>query len=634
VSGESGALRAFVDELFVAGIRDAIVCPGSRSTPVALALRAHAGVHVQVLIDERSAGFFALGLARTTRRPVVLLATSGTAVVNFAPAVVEASLARVPLVVLTADRPDELLDRGAPQTIDQNHLYGSHAKWFVRLDLDSTAPDGVANARFVAARAVATASEGPAGPVQIDLPLREPLIPAGDLGAVAPMAGAGAGAGAKGDPFASALQGRRHLDEEQLTALGRRLASIERGLIVAGPLDDPATHEPIARLAAATGFPILADPLSGLRTGGHDRSMVVTHADHLVRPGMWLDAHRPDLIVRFGAMPTSKPLTELFRTSAAQLIAIDGDGGWRESALVPATFVHSDVAWTAAALADEVRSATAGAGWASATGAAGTAANTAAGARTVTGAWTRDWLDAESTAESALTQWLGGLVEPFEGAPFRTLTDLLPAGSILWAGNSMPVRDLDDWLPSRESALRVMSNRGANGIDGIVSTALGSAAGSGGSSGTGSAAPVGPVALVVGDVSFLHDVGALVTARLAKPDLLVVLVNNDGGGIFSLLPQARASAPGAGLPEHFEELFGTPHGIDLGAIVRSIGFRHRLVKPGHPTDLHAAIATELRETGLRVVELRTDRARNAKLHHEAAAAVASALGALVAQARP
>ncbi len=613
MSGESGALRAFVDELVVAGIRDAIVCPGSRSTPVALALRAHAGVHVQVLIDERSAGFFALGLARTTRRPVVLLATSGTAVVNFAPAVVEASLARVPLVVLTADRPDELLDRGAPQTIDQNHLYGSHARWFVRLDLDSTAPDGVANARFVAARAVATASEGPAGPVQIDLPLREPLIPAGDLGAVAPMAGAGA---SSGTAFASTLQGRRHLDEEQLTALARRLSSIERGLIVAGPLDDPATHEPIACLAAATGFPILADPLSGLRAGGHDRSMVMTHADHLVRPGTWLDAHRPELIVRFGAMPTSKPLTELFRTSAAPLIAIDGDGGWRESALVPATFIHSDVAWTAAALADEVRG-TAEAAEASATGAAGTAADTAAGG------WTRDWLDAESTAEKALSEWLAGLVEPFEGTPLRALAELLPAGSILWAGNSMPVRDLDDWLPSRESPLRVMSNRGANGIDGVVSTALGSAAGS-----------IGPVALVVGDVSFLHDVGALVTARLAKPDLLVVLINNDGGGIFSLLAQARTSAPGAGLPEHFEELFGTPHSIDLGAIVRSIGFRHRLVEPGSPTDLRIAIDTELRGTGLRVVELRTDRARNAQLHHEAAAAVASALDTLGAGTRP
>ena len=590
----SNALRAFADELARAGIRDAIVCPGSRSTPVALALRAHERIQVRVLLDERSAGFFALGLARTSRRPVVLLATSGTAVVNFAPAVVEASLGRVPLVALTADRPEELQDRGAPQTIDQDHLYGSHAKWFASLDLGSAAPDAEANARLVAARAVATAAAGPAGPVQVNLPLREPLIPAGPLGAI--------GADEELEPFARAIAGRRTLDADALTELAARLSSVERGLILAGLLDDPATHEPIARLAAATGFPILADPLSGLRAGPHDRSLVLTHADHICRPGPWLDAHRPGLAIRFGAMPTSKPIAELLRSAAPELMVIDGDGGWRESTLSPATFVHAGAATTAGSLADRLH---------------GLRAH---------GDWTRDWLAADSAAERTLTGWLDGLAEPFEGAPFRVLADLLPAGSILWAGSSMPVRDMDDWLPSRTAALRVLSNRGANGIDGVVSTALGSAA-----AGVVSGGAAAPVALLVGDVSFLHDLGALVTARLTTADLLVVLVNNDGGGIFSLLPQARTDAPGAGLPEHFEELFGTPHGIDIGAVVRSFGFRHRTVD--RAAGLRAAIEDELRRPGLRVVELRTDRARNAALHGEAATAVTAALRPLAEEGR-
>jgi 2-succinyl-5-enolpyruvyl-6-hydroxy-3-cyclohexene-1-carboxylate synthase len=580
-------LRLFVDGLARAGVRDAIVCPGSRSTPLALALRAHDRIRVRVLLDERSAGFFGVGLARTSRRPVVLLATSGTAAVNFAPAVVEASLARVPLVVLTADRPEELQDRGAPQTIDQDRLYGSHARWFVRLDLGSAAPDAAANASIVAARAVAAATTGPAGPVQVNLPLREPLIPAEDLRAIE---------GAQ--PLASTVRGRSRLEAGQLTDLAARLHTVERGLIVAGPLDDPDTHEPLARLAAATGFPILADPLSGLRAGPHDRSMVLTHADHLVRPGHWIEAHRPELVVRFGAMPISRPIAELLCSTEPELLVVDGEGGWRESTLVAATFVHADAAETASALAGRMP-----------------------GVPTP-GDWTRDWLAADVTAEDALAGWLAGLTEPFEGAPFRALADLLPAGSILWAGNSMPVRDMDAWLPSRAPALRVLSNRGANGIDGVVSTALGSAAAAG-SSGSATSNPASaPVALVVGDVSFLHDLGALVTARLTRLDLLVVLVNNNGGGIFSLLPQARTNAPGAGLPAHFEQLFGTPHGVDPGPVVRSFGFRHRLADA---STLRQAIEEELARPGLRVVELRTDRARNAELHRQAAAAVAAAL---------
>ena len=581
-------LRAFVAELVAAGVTDAVVCPGSRSTPLALALRASTGIRVRVLLDERAAGFFALGMARTSGRPVVLVATSGTATVEFAPAVVEASLSRVPLLVLTADRPPELRDRGAPQTIDQDHLYGRAAKWYAELPLLDGDPATEAHLRSVAGRAVASAVAGPAGPVHLNVPFREPLLPDGPLG---PVDGGGPAAmpSTAQPPFTGVIAGRAMLDDALIEGLATLFARSVRGLIVAGPEDDPDLPAALAGLARATGFPILADPLSGLRAGRHERGLVITRADQLVRPGPWIDAHRPDLVVRTGAMPTSKPILQLLERTRPGLVVVDGDGGWREPALLPATFVHADPAATARAITARL------------------------GASVRRGTWTRDWVDAERVAVRAMDAWLASLDEPFEGTPFAALADALPDGATLWAGNSMPVRDLDAWFPSTDRAITIRSNRGANGIDGVVSTALGSAA----------VAP-GPVALVVGDVSFLHDLNALLAARLHGLSATIVLVNNDGGGIFSFLPQAQpgAAPDGSGLPEHYEELFGTPHGIDVGPIVCALGGVHRLVAP---SDLRSAIAESVGRPGVDVLELRTGRERNLALHRGVAAAVARAL---------
>ena len=592
----AATLRAFVEELVAAGVREAIVCPGSRSTPLALALRTAPGMRVRVLLDERSAAFFALGLARTDRRPVAVLATSGTAAVEFGPAVVEASLSRVPLVVLTADRPAELRDRGSPQTIDQDHLFGRAAKWFSELPLFDGGPETTAHVRSVVGRAVATAVAGPAGPVHLNVPFREPLLPDAPLlqaRDAEPAGGAGPADAGAARPFAAVVAGDRSLDSLALGSLADRLCSVERGLILAGPDDDPALPAALASLAAATGFPIIADPLSGLRAGRHDRSSVVVHGDQLARPGPWSAGHHPALVVRTGAMPTSKPVVELLVASAPELIVIDSDAGWREAALLPATFVHAHAATTAAALAAII-----------------------AARRLARGddAWRASWLTADRAADAAMRAWLSGLAEPFEGSPMSVLADLLPDGAVLWAGNSMPVRDLDGWFGSIERSIEIRSNRGANGIDGVVSTALGSAA-----------ATAGPVALVVGDVSFLHDLNALVAARLHGLSATIVLVNNDGGGIFSFLPQATTSTPGSGLPEHYEELYGTPHGIDVGPIVTALGGEHRRVGAA---DLHVAIADSIGRPGIRVLELRTNRARNVELHREVAGLVARVLTTL------
>lgn len=583
---DAAGLRSLVDALVAAGVRDAVICPGSRSTPLALALRMAGGLRVRVLYDERAAGFFALGMARTTHRPVVLAATSGTAVVEFAPAVVEAHHSRIPLVLLTADRPPELRDRGAPQTIDQAHLYGRAAKWFAELPLQDDDPLTVAHWAWVAGRAVAVAAEGPAGPVQVNVPFREPLLPDGPLLTTGTTEHA---------PVVAATEGRRTLDDVALRTLADRIRAARRGLILAGPDDDPALPAALAALAVSTGFPVVADPLSGMRTGPHDRSRVVVRGDQLARPGPWIEAHAPDLVIRTGAMPTSKPLAELMTRVRPPVVVLDGDGGWRESSLVPATFVHADAARTATALAEML----------------------AQDARMPSdAAWADDWVAADRTAVMTMDAWAASLDEPFEGAPYAILADALPDGASLWAGNSMPVRDLDAWLPSTRRAIAIRSNRGANGIDGVVSTALGAAA----------VSPA-PVALVVGDVSFLHDLNALVAARLHGLSATIILVNNDGGGIFSFLPQAHpgaATVEGSGLPEHYEELFGTPHGIDVAPIVTALGGEHRLVAP---LDLDGAVRASLGSPGVQVLELRTDRARNVELHRDVAAAVQRALAA-------
>jgi len=589
------ALRGFVDELARAGVADAVVCPGSRSTPLALALRAHPAIRVRVLLDERSAAFFALGMARASGRPAAILTTSGTAAANLLPAAVEAALGRVPLVLLTADRPAELRDRGAAQAIDQVRLFGLHAKWFAELPLLDGEDVTRRHVRSVAARAVATALAGPAGPVHVNAPFREPLVPGEPLGPL------------DEEPFAEVVPGRRVLAAGDVERLARRLGAVERGLIVAGPQDDPALPAALAQLAAALDWPILADPLSRARCGPHDRSHVVARADQLVRAGPWRDAHAPDLVLRFGAAPTSKALLALVEERRPAQVVVDGDGGWREPAIVPTSFVHADATVTARALAEAL----------------GSADQRPAGNRlrpvpARRGRWLERWLAADRAVDRTLRAWLARTAaagEAFEGAPFAHLGDLLPDGGILWASSSMPVRDLDGWLPAGPRAIRPLANRGANGIDGVVSSAMGAAA-------TGA-----PVALVIGDLALLHDLSGLVAARLHGLSATIVVVDNDGGGIFSFLPQAMADVPGTGLPEHYEELFGTPHGIDLGPLVTALGAEHQAVTAA---DLRPALEAALGAPGVRVLVLRSDRARNVALHHEAAAVAQSALGELLA----
>jgi 2-succinyl-5-enolpyruvyl-6-hydroxy-3-cyclohexene-1-carboxylate synthase len=584
----TASVGAFVDELVRAGVRHFCVCPGSRSTPLALTIARHPAAKLWMHLDERSAAFFGLGLAKTLREPIVLVCTSGTAAANFMPAVVEAFYARIPLVVLTADRPHELRDAGAPQTINQINLFGAHVKWFVDLAEPDAAREMLRYTRTVATRAVALAQRGPAGPVHINCPYREPLLPD-------PVAPASPEARPDARPYVAVSAGARAPDHALVAALATELSAVQRGLIICGPQPDPALADALTRLASALGYPILADPLSGLRNGLHDRVLVLDCYDAFLRDAAWVERFAPQAVLRFGAMPVSKPLLlYLQRHSSCRMIVVDGDGGWNEPTLLASDMVHAD----ARLLSEALVAALSHREHREHRDPDGESPISVLSVPSVAeqSAWAGAWQAADRSARAAIAAHLETLDELFEGKVFAELAALLPDGALLYAGNSMPIRDLDTFFPGGERAIRLLANRGANGIDGVVSSALGAAA-----------AELRPTVLVIGDLSFYHDSNGLLAAMQHHLNLTIVLLNNDGGGIFSFLPQA-------GDPEHFETLFGTPHGLDFRPLAQMYGAHYERVKSWET--FRAAIQRGLERGGLHIVEVPTERNRNVTLHRE------------------
>jgi 2-succinyl-5-enolpyruvyl-6-hydroxy-3-cyclohexene-1-carboxylate synthase len=575
----AGPLRAIVEMLVGGGVRDVVICPGSRSTPMALALKASPDIRCWVHLDERAGAYFALGAAKGGRRPAAILATSGTAVVNFAPAVAEARYGRVPLILLTADRPPELQGVGAPQTIDQFELYGRHAKWFAELPVPDDASETEVEVRSTVARALAVATTAPAGPVQLNLPFREPLLPTGSLMAV------------DGVALRPGTASQRPLvPAELLERALPRLRSATRPLIVCGPLDRAGFATAVTDLAEALGAPVLADVLANVCPGSHAAELVIGHHDVLLRTRGASAGLAPDLVLRFGATPTSKALNVALDAWTAPQLLIDDGVGWNLPAADTIERVDADPVAFAEAAGEALRAAT-GDGQA------------APGERT----WLARWHDAGTVAAEALEGWQATLSEPFEGAVARAVDQALPDDAVVLLGNSMPVRDFDTFLLRSDRRRRYLGNRGVNGIDGLIATALGLRA-----------SQPHPVVLVLGDLSFLHDLTSLLAAQRLGLDLTIVLIDNDGGGIFSFLPQASAQRPDLGLPEHYETLFGTPHGLDLRPISTALGATHRRVGGG---DLARGLRACVGRPGVTVMEVDTDRARNVALHREALEAV-------------
>ena len=566
-------VRGFTAQLRRSGVSHVVICPGSRSTPLTLAFTRDPAYHCWVHLDERSAGYFALGLARQLDAPVAVVCTSGTAAANFLPAVIEASLSRIPLLVLTADRPPELRDVGAPQTVDQSRLYGSHARWFAEMPLADGSAALERYASAAALRGAELAQGPPAGAVHLNFPFREPLIEASSASVAPPVGGAAA--------VHAPIQ---HPAEEALDAL-TAACSGRRGLIVCGPESAGLPADAIAALARVLRWPVLADPLSGLRAGRHDLAQVVETYDTLVRDSEFAAGAAPEVVLRFGAAPTSKALGQWLATlTAAEHFVVDVAGGWRDPDAVASAVVRSDPAVLCDALLGRLD-----------------------GRVATDAAWLARWTAANRTAREALRDALDEIDEPFEGRAPVELAAALPEGATLFAGNSMPVRDLDSFLPALPRALRLVGNRGASGIDGVVSSAAGMAAGAGGA-----------VGLLIGDLSFFHDLNGLWPLRRHSLDLTVLLVNNDGGGIFHFLPQAE-------LAEGFEQWFATPHGLDFRPAVELHGGSYRRLEGSRGWS--SALAQAVAEPGLSVLELRTDRRRNVELHRQVLGRVHEALRA-------
>ena len=514
-----------VDEWARAGLVDAVVAPGSRSAPLALALARDDRVRLHVVLDERSAAFFALGLGLATGRPAVVCCTSGTAGAHFLPAVIEADLAGVPLLVCTANRPPELLDTGAGQTIDQLGLFGRAPRWFAAPGPPAGIDGAGAVWRAVAARAYTETLGPPAGPVHLDLAFREPLVPV-DGGDSAPGAARAVAGRAGGAPWTVSSRGSRRLDAEAVGALAARLAAVERGLVVAGWGAD-VDSEAVAALSGALGWPVLADTISNVRCGPH----AISTYDALLRDARFSHAQRPDLVLRLGAPLTSKAATAWLDPEIHQ-IAVDPDGRW----LDPHRAVSERVAADADPLVGELLAALRGRSRPAST-------------------WLDGWLAAEHAARAAIDAILDADDVPFEGRIARDIAAAVPDGGALLVASSMPVRDLEGFAAPR-TGVRVFANRGANGIDGLVSTTLGIACGRHGMdiAGTRRAATVA----LLGDLAFLHDCNGLLGAATRGIDATFVVVDNGGGGIFHFLPPRR-------LPE-FEALFATPQPVDLAAL--------------------------------------------------------------------
>ena len=617
-------IGAFTAQLARSGVHHAVIAPGSRSTPITLALDRHASVRTWLHLDERAAGYFALGLARQLNEPVAIVTTSGTASANLLPAIVEASLSRVPLVALTADRPPELRDIGANQTIDQVGLFGSHPRWAIELPIADGSAALEAYARRIAARAVATAADAPAGPVHVNIPLREPLIELGwqhalDEGAatvpidVAPNPITPRPLMPPRRPYAPVLTPAVKRPHGESRAAAARLVETvlgRSGIIVCGPESNGLPAEAIDELARTLSWPILADPLSGLRIGRHPLSRVIDTYDALLRSPRFAARARPEAVVRFGAAPTSKVLNQfLAALPGVPQIVVDVAGGWRDPEAQASMMLRANPR----ALCEAAVDALAARRPSAFTGAPDDPARVGAPYHPVAG-WLEFWTQANHTARAALDALLHDQAEPFEGNAPVALTGALRDTSTIVVGNSMIVRDADAFLPAQSRGLRLVGTRGASGIDGVVSTAVGAAA-----------AGTGPVAVLVGDLSFLHDLNGLWALRRHHLSLLVALVNNDGGGIFHFLPQAELASA------EFEEWFGTPHGLDFSGAIGTFG--GRLVRPESGEWL-AALRGAATMPGLTVVELRTDRERNVTLHREAWARVDEALRDASAEATP
>ncbi|MGM0448106.1 MAG: 2-succinyl-5-enolpyruvyl-6-hydroxy-3-cyclohexene-1-carboxylic-acid synthase [Methanobacteriota archaeon] len=614
---------ALVDELVAAGVDAVVASPGSRSTPLTVAAAGHDELRVFSQLDERSAAYFALGRARRTGRVTPLICTSGTAAANYHPAMMEASQARVPLLALTADRPPELRDSGANQTADQEKLYGDAVRFYKDLPEPAANDRALRSLRTTVARAVAAAEGADQGPVHLNVPFKKPLEPTPVPGDVPDDLPEAAERGRDG-PYVDVTPGAPEPGDDELRALATELGEADGGLIVAGPADPPGIDpESVTALSHATGFPVLADPLSGLRYGGHTRVAPVIggydaylsadlagdgegSGDAAGAASEWID---PDLVLRLGASPTSKRLRKYLAETGADQYQVDPAGHWREAEFAATDLVVAEPSRLCARLS-----------------------------RLVAGGsgdpdWHAQWEEADRAAEAVHTRegddvpdGAGSERGFHEGDALRAVAGALPDPATLFVSNSMPVRDLDRFVGPTTANVTALGNRGVSGIDGIVSSALGAGSGT-----------TDDLTLVVGDLGLYHDSNGLLAVVRCDVDVTVVAVNNDGGGIFHKLPIESFEPP-------FTESFKTPHGLDFEPLADLHGLEYARIdarpaaladrgeSPGERAeaaadDIAAAVSRAHEEDGSHLIEVSTDAEVSHRTRERLAAAVERAVHA-------
>ncbi|MGG0644928.1 2-succinyl-5-enolpyruvyl-6-hydroxy-3-cyclohexene-1-carboxylic-acid synthase [Sporosarcina gallistercoris] len=557
-------VRRMAESLVRMGVIHAVISPGSRSTPLAYALASTEQIETHLHVDERSAGFFALGLAKAAQVPVVLLCTSGTAASNYHPAVTEAFYARVPLIVITADRPHELRDVGAPQAIRQMGLFGPHIKYDVDLPIpeDSAAVDDYLERQI--ARSIGMAVTEPKGPVHLNAPFREPLLI--DFEQELPSV-----------TFSERIGGQASLSTEQKEQVGELMCSATRGLLVMGECNPGFDKTKLWAFAERMNWPVVCDPLSNLRSEVPEssRHLCIDSYDAFLKNESFAAQAGPDTVIRMGPQPVSKPLTLFLKKFRPQtVIVVDESPIFRDPLGIATHHLQASVMDVLSIETSTLQET----------------------------AYTDLWSKANGIAAMMTESYRSG--EVHEGDYVRTLLASLPSGSDLISGSSMPIRDLDTYFRKTDRDIAIFSNRGANGIDGVVSTALGI-----------QTARKRPSWLLIGDLSFMHDVNGLLISRMQTMDLTIIVSNNDGGGIFSYLPQAS-------IPNHFEQLFGTPTGLSFAPLAEMYGIQYDSVSSIE--QLEARLAEE-KTAPLRIIEMISVRDRNVLAHRELWSAIGEEL---------
>ncbi|SOC36660.1 2-succinyl-5-enolpyruvyl-6-hydroxy-3-cyclohexene-1-carboxylic-acid synthase [Ureibacillus acetophenoni] len=551
------------------GVEDVVISPGSRSTPLAYAFASIKDIQVYRQVDERSAAFFALGLAKAKQKPVALLCTSGTAAANYFPAIVEAKYSRVPLIVITADRPHELREVGAPQAINQNRLYGEHVKWSVDFPVPDDAKQTLPFVERHVARAVNIANNAPFGPVHLNVPFREPLL----INFMEQL---------PATTFKRSLSGEITPTGESKQLLVELIEQTKKGFIIVGELPLGTDLRHMWNFVRKVKWPVLVESLSNMRTNIPEdcKPSIITTYDALLKDEAFRNQVTADTVIRFGAQPVSKFLTiYLTETMPTNYIVVDEDPMFRDSTSVSTHFIHASIGeWI-----DELNVVS-----------------------ELDGEYFNKWRASEEMAINFITDYVESEVD--EGAMVRSLLEQLPDGSDLFVSSSMPIRDIDTFLVPTDKDIQVFANRGANGIDGVISTAIGFSKGR----------LDRHMYLLIGDLAFLHDVNAFIASRYQPCDITVIVLNNDGGGIFSYLSQSTVK-------EYYEDLFGTPTALQFEQVAKMYDMEY--IQINELEEMKTILSKE-KVKPLRLIEVFTDRQQNVEAHRRLWKQIHSELGSL------